>query len=191
MDAQPAPGQAARRKEADMTYALFALNTAAGPTMQDGTALFHANHANLTSSAAFDATQLGAGRALLRKQTALGGGYLSLVPRYLIIPAERETAAEVILANATRRMTTEKTTPEWIANLELVVEPRLANTGVYLCAGCEQIDCFEMGLLEENMQGPRITEEEEFRKDVKRWKIRHVFGAKALDWRGMVKMPVT
>jgi len=30
---------------------------------------------------AFDAALLGAGRALLRKQTAVGGGYLSHVPR--------------------------------------------------------------------------------------------------------------
>ncbi|WP_198133816.1 HK97 family phage prohead protease [Anaeromyxobacter dehalogenans] len=188
---QPALGQAARRAEADTVYALFALNSAAGPTMQDGTALFHANHANLATSAAFDSAQLGAGRALLRKQQALGGGYLSLVPRYLVVPSERETAAEVLLANATRRVNTEKTTPEWIASLELVVEPRLANTAVYLAAEYNQIDTAELGLLEENMNGPVVEEEAEFRKDVKQWKVRHVFGAKFLDWRGVVKMPVT
>jgi HK97 family phage prohead protease len=188
---QPALGQAARRKEADTVYALFALNSAAGPTMQDGVALYHANHANLASSAAFDATQLGAGRSLLRKQTALGGGFLSLVPRYLIVPSERETAAEVILANATRRVTTEKTTPEWIASLQLVIEPRLANTGVFLAADPAQIDTCELGLLEENMAGPTLEEDREFRQDVQNFKVRHVFGAKFLDWRGMVKMPVT
>jgi hypothetical protein len=25
---------------------------------------------------------------------------------------------------------------------------------------------------------------------VKSWKVRHVFGAKALDWRGLVRMPI-
>ena len=53
--------------------------------MQDSVALFDATHGNLGSAAAFDAATLGAARTLLRKQTAVGGGYLSLVPRYLRI----------------------------------------------------------------------------------------------------------
>src|SRR5262245_32113560 len=40
-------GQAARRKEADLVYALFTENGGAGRTMQDGVALFHVNHGNL------------------------------------------------------------------------------------------------------------------------------------------------
>ncbi|MCM2333318.1 MAG: hypothetical protein NDI82_05160, partial [Anaeromyxobacteraceae bacterium] len=188
---QPALGQAARRKEADIVYALLALNSAAGPTMQDGVALFHANHANLVASAAFDAAQLGLGRALLRKQTALGGGYLALVPKFLIVPVEKETAAETILANATRRVSTEKTTPEWIASLQLVVEPRLPSTAVYLATATDQIDTCEMGVLEENANGPYLEEEREFRKDVLNWKIRHTCGAAFLDHRGMVKIAVT
>jgi HK97 family phage prohead protease len=188
---QPALGQAARRKEADIVYALFAQNGGAGPAMQDGTNLFHANHTNLVTAGAFDAALLGAGRTLLRKQTALGGGYLSLVPRFLLVPPEREIAAEALLANATRRVTVEKTTPEWIANLELVVEPRLANTAAFLAADSAQIDTVELGLLEENMSGPVIEQEEEFRRDVARWKVKHVAGAKALDWRGLVKLPIT
>lgn len=188
---QPALGQAARRKEADAVYDLFALNSGAGPDMQDGVKLFHANHANLTAAGAFDAALLGAARTLLRKQTAIGGGYMALTPRFWIVPAERETAAEAILANASRRTTTEKTTPEWIASLELVVEPRLATTGAYLAADSSQIDTVELGLLEENVNGPAIDEEGEFVRDVKRWKVRHVFGSKALDWRGLVRMPIS
>ena len=188
---QPALGQAARRLEADTVYALLALASGTGPTMQDGTVLFHADHANLVRSATFDATQLGAGRTLLRKQTALGGGHLSLVPRFLIVPAEKEQAAEVLLANASRRVTVEKATAEWIANLELVVEPRLASTGVFLAADPAQIDTCELGLLEDNMSGPTIEEDQEFQRDEKLWKVRHVFGAKFLDWRGIVRMVVT
>lgn len=189
---QPALGQAARRKEADTVYALFALNAGAGPTMQDGTALWHTNHANLVSSAGFDATQLGAGRTLLRKQTALGGGYMALAPRFLIVPPEKEQTAENLLANAARPAAgADRTVAQWIASLELVVEPRVAATGVYLAAGTDQIDTFELGVLEENTGGPVIEEEREFKKDVMSWKVRHVFGAKALDWRGLVKMVVT
>jgi phage head maturation protease len=188
---QPALGQAARRKEADLVYAMFAENGGTGPTMQDGVALFHAaSHGNLVAAGAFDATLLGAGRTLLRKQTAVGGGYLSLVPRFLIVPPEREQAAEILLANASRRTTAEKATAEWISSLELVVEPRLASSAVYLAADSAQIDTIELGLLEENMSGPTLEEDQEFVRDEKRWKVRHVFGAKALDWRGMVQMPI-
>jgi len=187
---QPAMGQAARRLEADTVYTLLASN----PTMQDTVALFHATHGNLGTSGAFDATILGAARALLRKQTAVGGGYLSLVPRYLIVPVEKEMAAEALLAAATRSVTTvDATTPQWIANLELVVEPRLAATAIYLAADSAQIDTCELGLLEENFGGPMITEDRsaEFRRDEFSWKVRHVIGAKFLDWRGIVKQPVT
>lgn len=187
---QPALGLAARRKEADLVYALFAENAGAGPTMQDGVALFHATHANLAAAGAFDAALLGEGRTLLRKMTALGGGYMALAPRFWIVPAERETAAEQILSNATRRTSTEKTTPEWIASLELVVEPRLANTAAYLAADASQVDTVELGLLEENMGGPVLDEDQEFARDERRWKVRHVFGSKALDWRGLVKLPI-
>lgn len=187
---QPAMGQAARRLEADTVYTLLGAN----PTMQDSVALFHATHGNLGSSGAFDATILGAARALLRKQTAVGGGYLSLVPRFLIVPVEKETAAEMILAAATRSVTTTAdTVPQWIAGLALVVEPRLASTAVYLAADSAQIDTCELGLLEENFSGPTITEDtsEAFKRDVFSWKVKHVIGAKFLDWRGIVKQPVT
>lgn len=209
MRVQPAMGQAARRKEADTVYALLAENSGAGPTMQDDTALFHADHANLVTAGTFDAALLGAGRALLRKQTALGGGYLSLVPTFLLVPAELETDAEILLAKATKHIeltgagtddgagntTSSKfgtvSTPKWLSGLTLVVEPRLAADVTYLAADNAQIDTVELGLLDENIGGPVIEEEKEFVRDVYRWKVRHVFGAKALDWRGLVKMPIS
>jgi len=188
---QPALGQAARRLEADTVYDLLASNAGAGPTMQDGTALFHANHGNLVANAAFDAAQLGKGRALLRKQKALGGGHLSLVPRFLIVGADKEQQAEILLANASRRATSEKVTPEWIANLELVVEPRIAATDVYLAADAGQIDTCELGLLDENVNGPSFAENVPFNRNVFEWRVSHNFGAKFIDWRGLVRLIVT
>jgi hypothetical protein len=159
--------------------------------MQDGQVLFHADHANLAAISALNATGLDAGRALLRRQTALGGGYLALVPKYLIVPPELEAAAEVLIANAIRRTTTEKATAEWIATLDPVVEPRLTTAAWYLAADSSQIDTFELGLLEENIGGPVLEEEREFRVDTRSWKVRHVLGAAAIDWRGMVRTPTS
>lgn len=189
---QPSMGQAARRKEADTVYDLLAENSNLGPTMQDNVVLFHVDHGNLATSGAFNAATLGAARALLRKQTAVGGGYMSLVPRFMIVPAELETSAEILLASATRVLTstTEADTPQWIAQLALIVEPRLPTGALYLAADSAQIDTVELGLLSENIGGPFLEEEREFSRDVYRWKVRHVFGAKVLDWRGLVKVPI-
>ncbi len=190
---QPAMGQAARRKEADLVYAMFAENAGAGPLMQDGVNLFHADHGNIATAGALSATTLGAARSILRKMTALGGGYLSLVPRHLIVPPELETEAEILLASATKHVSSvsEADTPKWLQNLSLVVEPRLGNDAFYLAADSNQVDTAELGLLEENMNGPVLEEEREFGRDVYAWKVRHVAGAKFLDWRGMVKVPLS
>lgn len=203
----PAMGQAARRQEADSVYDMLAENSGDGPTMQDSVVLFHADHSNLASAqAAFDKAALSAGRLLLRKQTAVGGGLLSLVPRYLIVPAELETDAEILIAAATQHRTgidanemegtasqltqTLGMTPEWIARLELVVEPRLADGAFYLATTSDQVDTVELGVLDENMGGPVMIPEEEFNRDNLRWKVRHVHQSKFLDWRGIVKVPL-
>lgn len=44
--------------------------------------------------------------------------------------------------------------------------------------------------MDENVGGPTFEEEREFRRDAISWKG-HVHGAKALDWRGLVKVPVS
>ena len=110
------------------------------------------------------------------------------------MPAERETQAEGILAAATRSViaTADALPPaEWISRLQLVVEPRLRQHGRLLFSDSAQIDTLELGLLEENMAGPSLFQEQGFTVDTIKWKIRHVFGAKFLDWRGCVRMPVT
>ena len=199
---RPAMGQAARRLEADLVYNLFTENSGLGPTMSDGLALFHANHDNVVAGSTPNATVLGEARVLLRQRQALGGGYLSLVPRFIITPAEHETTFENILAAATRHTVsasttagsdttgneTEAMTPEWISRLGLVVEPRLADDAFYIAAAWDQIDHVEMGLLDENVGGPVVEEDVSFGTDVYRWKIRHVVGVKALDHRGIVKV---
>jgi HK97 family phage prohead protease len=192
----PGLGQAARRTEADLVYNHLTENSGDGPQMQDENNLFDdTNHGNVVDAGTFDAAQLGLGRLRLRKQTAVGGGILSLVPRYLIAPAERETEAEILLAQATKHIdvagASEAETPRWLANLVLVIEPRLADGAVYLAADSAQIDTIEMGLLGENMAGPRFFEEQGFRIDSQSWKARHVIGVRALDWRGLVKINLT
>ena len=186
-------GQAAARAEADQVYATFAANGGAGPVMQDALNLFHADHGNLAASAAsLDAAALSAARVLLRRQTAIGGGVLNLTPRFLLVSPELEHAAEVLLATAARSMSQgsdNALVPAWLARLELVVEARLDDSAAYLVAAPEAVDTYERAWLEAD-NGPVVEEESEFVRDVKNYKVRHVFGGRWLDWRGVVKLPI-
>ncbi|WNG37876.1 hypothetical protein F0U61_32490 [Archangium violaceum] len=188
---QPALGQAARRLEATLIYSLFKENSGAGPTMQDGIPLFNAAHKNLAAPSALNAAGLGAARLLMRRQTALEGGHLGLTPRFLVVSPEQETDAEILLASTTRTIAagTESDPQAWIRNLQLVVESRLDGSAFYVACGAEQVDTIVLARLEENAEGPVIEEEREFIRDAMRMKVRHVAGAKVLDWRGLVKVP--
>ena len=187
-------GQAAARAEADAIYATFAENAGAGPAMQDEVNLFHATHANLATSAAdITADALGSARVLLRRQKAVGGGSLNLVPRYLLVAPEQEQAAETLLAASARSLsqgTDVALIPAWVSKLELIVEARLAADAFYLLAGSETIDTLERAWLEVD-SGPVIEEEDGFAIDSKQYKVRHVFGSRWLDWRGAVKVPLS
>ena len=188
-----AMGQAALRVEADNIYNTFLQNSGNGPLMQDAKALFHADHGNLAASAsALDADALGAARVLLRRQTALGGGVLNLVPRFLLVAPEHEQAAETLLAAAARSMSQgsdNALVPAWLAKLELVVEARLDEDACYLLTSPDNVDTLERAWLEED-DGPKIEEEDGFAVDAKSYKVRHVCGSRWLDWRGAVKLPI-
>lgn len=187
-------GQAAARAEADAVYASFALNSGAGPTMQDGVNLFHANHKNLAASqTALNTAALSAGRILLRRQTGVGGGVLNLPPKYLLVAPEFETDAETLMAAASRAIaqgSENEIVPAWLSGLTLVVEPRLAGNSVYLLTDPGVIDTYERAHLEGD-RVPEITEEDDFRSDTHRWKVKHSFGGRWLDWRGVVRIPIS
>lgn len=187
-------GQAAARTEADTIYATFAENSGAGPTMQDSVALFNSAHGNVAASAAtITADALGSARVLLRRQKALGGGALNLTPRFLLVAPEQEQAAETLLAASSRKQSQgsdNALVPDWLAQLELVVEARLSDGAFFLLTAPTTIDTLERAWLEAD-NGPVLEEEDGFIVDSKQYKVRHVFGARWLDWRGAVKVPLS
>lgn len=192
-------GAAARRVECDSVYANLTAAAGAGVTMQDGNPLFHSTHANIVTTAANpDATSLAAARALLRRQRPVGGvGFLNLTPAFLIVPPELETAAEILIASASRHVTgasgttTDGAQTPWIAGLQLVVEPRLS-AHWYVAASTAQVDTIEVATLAEANGGPIVEElpGEGAKNDSMVWKVRHPHAAKALDWRGIVRVAV-
>lgn len=186
---------AAQRKEADQVYAVFTANSGGGQTMNDATDLFHADHGNLaSSSAALDADALDAGRALMRKQRSVAAddgsaGYLNLSPRYLIVAPDHEGAAERLIASSTIiKTSTMEASNQWISRLVPVVEARLDGSAAYLAADSGVIDTVELAVLDGH---PVVEEDMEFLVDARSYKCRHVFGSRCLDWRGLVKIPIS
>jgi hypothetical protein len=203
----PAMGLSAIRKESDAVYNLLTSNSAAGPTMQDGKAMFHADHGNLDTNYTLSVDGLARARTMLRRQKDISGrGWLNLTPRYLLIPPELEQMAmQLVRASALEHSNYEGSEsgsdpvtvtgerealvsgpPAWIRNLEIIAEPRLELVNVfYLVAPYNEVDHFEMATLSDS---PDIRQREGWEIDALEWRIRHAFGVGALDWRGIVRI---
>ena len=190
-------GQAAMRVEADALYGALISNTLAGPNLADGSALFDSGRNNTVSVATgtgkpLTAAALGIARAKLRRQTNVGGGLLNLAPRTLLVPPERETEAEILVASSTihrGQSNADAATPAWIGALTVVAEPRLLNVDTfYLVADQNAIGTGEIAVVDDS---PHIEEIEEPKRDVFSWKARHAFAAGFVDFRGVVKATLT
>lgn len=185
---------AARRKEDDLVYAVLTANAA----MSDTVALFHATHGNLISATAAvgapSIAALGAMRAMMRKQTGPKGGYLNLVPRYIIVPPELELVAEQFASSnyvAALATSVNPFAPGGSTPLKVIVEPRLSassTTAWYLAADSDEIDTVEISFLQDEPE-PVLKQETDFDTDDQKFAVRHTAAAAAIDYRGLVKNP--
>jgi hypothetical protein len=158
------------------------LTTSLGPIMSDGTALFDPTHGNLNSTAAvIGFTSLTAARLLMRQQVGPGGGLISVVPRYLVVPSALETIA---IQQVTAIQATQVGNVNPFTYLDVVVEPRLvSSTRWYLVADPALIDGLEYAYLN-GAPGPVTESEVGFKTDGISIKTRLDFGAGFVEWRG-------
>ena len=183
-------GESARRLENRLVYDQITGN----PTMQDGTALFHANHGNLlaaTSTLTLD--NMGKVRALMRKQKDLDGKtQLNLVPAYLIVPSDLEQAAYGFTSSNYAPTKLDDVNEFRVGGrtaVEPIVEPLLDEVSTaawYMAARNGQIDTVEFAYVD----GSEGVRTETFAsEDIDGVKIRATldFAAKVIDWRGLAK----
>ena len=188
-------GNASARKINSVVYAILTANG----NMADGYALFEeAHHANLAPTAdkgVITTARLGKMRAAMRVQKDMKGlQNLNIAPRYVILPAAQETDMDVIL----RSIADPSGTNSGVANpfgagsrtpLIPVVEGLLDATSAkawYGAADPNQIDTIEVAFLN-GQETPYLEEQEGFKVDGRQYKVRIVFGAKAIDHRGLYK----
>ena len=180
-------GAQAAAFESDYLAALLQSGAGLGPVFADGLPLFDAAHGNLAgpAGAAPDDTTLGAARLAMRKQVGASGELIDIVPRYLVVPPELETAAEKLLTSITA-ISVDEVNP-W-SFLTLIVEPRLTDpTRWYLVA-----DGPASGLLVAYLsgaEGPQVETQAGWRIDGVETKVRLDFMATFVDWHGVYMNP--
>lgn len=172
----------ARRKQSDIVYAILTANAAMG----DGTALFHANHKNLAGAAAISDTALAASRLLLRNMKGKAEtDFLNLIASYILCGPSQETNA-LKYTSAEYLPNSQAQINPW-RNFTPIVEPRITDNAWYLLCKPGAVNTVEYSFLdgEEMYTESRVN----FERDGVSTKVRMVFGAKALDWKGMIKNP--
>lgn len=180
-------GRSARDLESNVVWALITANAAMG----DSIALFHASHGNLSSggAAAISVTSIGAARAAMRIQKGLDGVQLiSVAPKYLVVPAAKETIADQFVSQNMLAATNAEKNP-FAGRLQVICEPRLdanSTTAWYVFADPSQVDTIEYAYLA-GEEAPRIETRVGFDVDGLEIKCAHDFGAKVIDWRGINK----
>lgn len=186
-------GASAAELESDIVYAILTGN----PLMADGVALFHADHGNLGTAAdladALDATAanpIAAMRKAMLLQKGLNEQYITVRPKFLIVPPSlEEVALKITSANfvATKGLDQNVFGPSMTA----ITEPRLEDASATAWFGAAEpttIDTIEYAYLEGH-EGVFTETKHGFEVDGVQVKCRHVFGAKAIDHRGLFKNP--
>lgn len=164
--------------EEQLFYA-FALSA----VMSDGKTLFHADHKNLAgSAAAITTTSVSAGRAAMRKQKSIDGNMLNIGPSILLVGPDKETEAEMFVANITATQTS--AVNPFSGKLAPVVSAEITGNEWYLLSGNNP--CWIYGYLE-GAEAPRVRTKEPFGTQGFSMTVEHDFGLGAVDYRGGYK----
>ncbi len=183
-------GRAAKRTIGNLVFAIINGN----PTMQDGTALFHANHGNLLSAAALSADSLDLARAAMAKQRDPDNiaAALNIAPRYLLVPVAIGGKARQIMASQTEPGQNNAALANRVAGMaEVIADARLdaaSATAWYLAADPSSTDTIEVTYLD-GIDTPFMDQKDGWSVDGTEFKVRLDAGVKALHWRGLSKNP--
>lgn len=186
-DPARAHGEAAARKVGDVVFACITNNAAMG----DGVALFHANHGNIGTSAAVGVGPIAEAIKLMKIQKDVKGlRALNIRPKFFLAPVELEGTSEQFFTTAIDpgRSISGVNNPYSGNYFTRVYEPRLdatSTTGWYLAAGKGK--AITVFFLDGSNGKPYIERKEGFHTDSVEFKVRLDIGAKAMDWRGLMK----
>ncbi|MGP2492291.1 prohead protease/major capsid protein fusion protein [Mesorhizobium sp. PUT5] len=170
----------AANDENKLAYGVVKANAA----LSDGKALFHTDHANLPTAAAFGATTIAAMVKALRAQTSLDGLPLNLQPAYLVVGPDLEVAARTLLTAIAATKTSDVN--PWANFAELVVDANLGATEHYLFTSPGAAPTVVYGYVA-GSEGPQVRTERDFDTQAVKVAAGLDFAVGAIDFRGAVK----
>lgn len=181
-------GRAAADLESEIVYNILLNNG----NLSDGVALFAAARGNLAAGGDIGApaiATLSAMRKAMRKQKNKANRPMNVQPKVLIVGPDQETVAQQLLSTDFVPNENGKTNP-FAGNLSLVVEALITNFNWFAAASPDQIDTVEYAYLEGD-SGVVVETQMGFKVDGVEMKVRHDFGAGAIDGKGLYKNPAT
>lgn len=181
-------GQAARRSEEVEAINLLVSN----PTMSDGQPLFSAAHNNVGTAAAPSVASFDEARRLMASQRdPAGSDFLDLRPAVWLGPIGISGDAMVIndsqydpdAANKLQRANK-------VRGLfsQILGTPRLTGTAWYAFADPAEAPAIEVAFLA-GEEEPRVEQTQPWETTGLEWRVIHVFGVAAVDWRAAVRNP--
>ena len=179
-------GESAARKVGDVAYAVLTANSAMG----DGVALFHANHGNLGTGGAVSVTTIGEGEKLMALQKDIGGKRrLNIKPQFFLAPVTIKASSEVFFN--TMLIGGQSNQPNlqniYAGAFTRIYEPRLddASTTAWYLSGPrgKTVTVFFLN----GNQAPYMETKEGWSVDGVEYKVRIDAGAKAVDWKALLK----
>ena len=181
-----AMGQEAAQVESDVVWAILLSN----PLMSDGKTLFHADHGNLGAAADISIDSLQAGRTRMRTQKSVNGRFLNNAPSFLIAGPLKEQKANQFTSSNYVAAKNGDINPDYNRSLTPIIEGRIIDNSWFMSAdpNAQSIDTIEAAHLAGH-EGLQTEQRQGFVTDGVEIKGRLVFGAKAIDWRGMDKNP--
>lgn len=186
-------GRAAKLSIEVDVYALLALNSGDGPTMNDSVAMFHTSShgANKTTGAALSAAALDLDRvAMASQRDPNSNDFLALTPAVLVLP--------VSLGGQARVINQSQYDPDTLANKaqmkinvsvglfrDIVDTPRITGTRRYLFADPSVAPVIEVAFLDGQSE-PVLETKDGWDVDGTEMKVRIDYAVGGVDWRGAV-----
>ena len=167
---------------------------AGNATIYDAVALFAAGHNNDTATLPLDETGITTLRTKMIRQTQQGetSGFVGLLPKFLAVPPEQYVTAFKLTQSGTSVVGAAEsaTTPNPYQGLMPLEVPTFTDTNDwYLIADPGSVPTIEVGFYQ-GRQDPELFIQDQpavgsvFTNDTFTWKIRHIYGAAVLDYRG-------
>ena len=190
LDAVPSKmGAAAKRNLGDDVFALLTSN----PTLSDGVALFHANHANLLTGAALSTAAVDAMIAKMAMQKDANGNQIRVPLKFIAVPVGLGGLARQILDSQYEIGTAKNNTaPNYVRNRFVVIEdPRLdaaSATAWYGIADPAIVDSLVIAY-RDGVQEPVVTQKQGWNVDGIEIKVRLDAEPAVVDYVGLAKNP--